>query len=113
MHGDTVSYAFTGWRRAEHWLHANDLIQWEKIHEARNRGFRYYDFGEVDTGQTGLAQYKSKWGAEARRLYRYYYPSPHGSSPSAIAVPGPLKQLYRSAPLAVSVLVGEWLYRYL
>src|SRR5207247_3297230 len=54
MLGHTVSYAFTGWRRADHSLRANDLIHWEAIQDARRQGFRSYDFGEVPGGQEGL-----------------------------------------------------------
>jgi len=37
------------------------------------RAYRWFDFGEVVENDEGLAQFKSKWGAEPQRLFRYYY----------------------------------------
>ncbi len=72
MFGQTVFYAFNGRRREDLPLRPNDVIQWRAIHEAHKDGFRYYDFGEVEQTQQGLADFKSKWGAKPTQLYRCY-----------------------------------------
>ena len=41
MYGQTVFYAFTGWRREDLSLRPNDLIQWQAIHDAWAEGYRY------------------------------------------------------------------------
>src|SRR5438034_708537 len=41
--------------------------------EACALGVRYYDFGNVRVGDQGLIQFKSKWGAEVKVIYRYSY----------------------------------------
>jgi CelD/BcsL family acetyltransferase involved in cellulose biosynthesis len=116
MLGQTVFYAFTGWRRADHSLRANDLIHWDAIQDARAQGFRYYDFGEVADGQEGLAGFKTKWGSEPRQLYRYLYPVP-GRVAFGIAESGRAPRLVRAAwprlPLRATALIGDWFYSYL
>lgn len=76
MFGQTVIYAFAGWRREDLSLRPNDAIHWQAIHDACAEGFSNYDFGEVTKDNQGLAEFKSKWGAELYWLYRYYYPTP-------------------------------------
>src|SRR5438094_166073 len=54
-------------------LRPNDAIQWRAIHDACASGYRRFDFGEVMEDDHGLAEFKSKWGTQPLRLYRYYY----------------------------------------
>ncbi len=73
--GRTVSYAFNGSSSQDFSLRPNDVIQWQAINDACEKGFELFDFGEVSEGNVALAKFKSKWGAEPTRLYRYYHPS--------------------------------------
>src|SRR5439155_16223323 len=75
-YGSTVCYAFTGRSSSDLWLRPNDAIQWTALHDACNEGFTRYDFGEVNEDDSGLADFKRKWGAEPTPLYRYYFPAP-------------------------------------
>ncbi len=114
--GHTIFHAFTGWRRSDHSLRANDLIHWQAIRDASREGFRFYDFGEVAGGQGSLAAFKSKWGGEPVPLYRYQYPAPvriqTGARPS-----GTLWRVgsaaWRRLPLAATAALGDRLYSYL
>jgi hypothetical protein len=116
--GETVYYVFNGRQRGDHdGLRPNDAIQWHAIHEACRNGFRRYDLGEVVESQTGLHAFKSKWGAEARRLNHYYYPAPEHEQvdtlemntwPRRIA-----KVTWRRLPLTATAALGDLLYRYL
>src|SRR5258708_5023388 len=74
--GATAFYAFNGSRRSELRLRPNDIIHWRAIEDFRREGFRYYDLGEVATGNLGLADFKTKWGSEEIQLCRYYHPRP-------------------------------------
>lgn len=115
MSGRTVFYAFNGWRREERPEHANDAIQWHAIRDACREGYAHYDFGEVDPHNRGLADFKTKWGAAATRLYRWYYPQPQrfdalirgASSAGGRLVPA----AWRWLPLKVTALLGDRLYR--
>lgn len=111
MFGQTVFYAFNGRHRDDLGLRPNDLIQWQAIQGAWCNGFRRYDFGEVTVEQQGLAQFKSKWGAEPRRMVRYGYPALRGPG----ALPGErfLRKAWRRLPLWATALAGDWIYGYL
>src|SRR5947209_2078950 len=63
LYGQTVSFGYGGWREEDQALRPNDVLHWRAIQDACADGFRWYDFGDVDLGNQGLARYKSKWGA--------------------------------------------------
>lgn len=115
MSGQTVFYAFNGWHRQDGPQHANDAIQWQAIHDACREGYARYDFGEVAPHNHGLAEFKTRWGAAATRLYRCYYPAPRrvdaliseASSANGRLVPA----AWRRLPLKVTAVLGDRLYR--
>src|SRR5207244_7242929 len=117
MFGRTVFYAFNGRRREDLFLRPNDIIQWHSIHDACDDGFRYYDFGEVEENQQGLAEFKAKWGADARRLHRYYYPAPPTLEADTFKSSSSARQLadavWRRLPLNVTARLGGWAYSFL
>jgi len=119
--GKTISHIFTGWRREDQGLRPNDLLHWHAIREACALGLRWYDFGNVRVGDQGLAQFKSKWGAEAKIIYRYSYPTvPVVSRDTTAASHQPTDQsrrsrarglvspLWQHLPLKVIGLMGDW-----
>jgi CelD/BcsL family acetyltransferase involved in cellulose biosynthesis len=116
MFGRTVFYAFNGSRREDLGMRPNDAILWQALHDACRAGFRSFDLGEVAEQHTGLAEFKSKWGAAARRLYRYYYPAP-SELEDAHAGAGPVLHVaqaaWRRLPLGATAHLGDWVYGYL
>jgi hypothetical protein len=116
-YGRTFTYAFTGSRRADLALHPNDLIQWTAIHEACKAGFRQYDFGEVPEDHQSLATFKSKWGADALPLYRYYFPAPQQAHTFGGARVHALRRITAAAwqrlPLSMTAFLGRRVYSYL
>lgn len=116
LFGSTVFYAFTGGSRKDLSLRPNDLIQWHAIHDAADEGFGRFDFGEVGRDDAGLADFKSKWGAVARPLYRYYYPAGGVDGRFAGGRLGTLRRpamaAWRRLPLRVTAIAGAWIYRY-
>jgi hypothetical protein len=116
MLGHTAFYAFTGWRRADHSLRANDLVQWHAIQDARGQGFRYFDFGEVAGGQQGLVAFKAKWGGQPRQLYRYLYPGPDRVETGSLESDRAhrlAKAIWQRVPLTATAMIGDWIYGYL
>jgi len=120
--GQTISYIFAGWRREDQELRPNDFLHWQAIQEACAEGFRWYDFGNVRVGDQGLIQFKSKWGTEAKAIYRYSYPAAsHGPVVSSVAhgptsVPSQPRRsvvrplihpLWQHLPLKAIELVGD------
>jgi hypothetical protein len=116
MFGQTIFYAFTGWRREDLLLRPNDAIHWRAIQDAFLDGFRYYDFGEVTKENQGLAQFKSKWGTQPTWLYRYYYPMPRELEISILKSNSPVHQLvtaiWRQMPIKATVLLSNLVHHY-
>ncbi len=112
----TVFYAFTGWRREDLSLRPNDVIQWQAIHDACAEGYRYYDFGEVEESNPGLADFKTKWGAEQKWLHRYYYPAPRELETGILESSSRTRQfasaVWRRLPIKATVLLSNWLHHY-
>jgi hypothetical protein len=115
MFGSTVFYAFNGRRLETLSLRPNDAIHWNAIQDACREGYRYYDFGEVLEDNQGLAEFKGKWGTEARRLYRYYYPTPKSvPTDESTGFVGRLAGVvWRKLPLRAISLLGDRIYSYL
>lgn len=117
MCGQTVFYAYNGRSERELALRPNDVIQWSAIREAAATGYSRYDLGEVTPSQQGLAEFKSKWGAEPRRLHRYYSPAPSPSGWDWLEQGRPLRRLGEAAwqrlPLPATARLGGLLHRLL
>jgi hypothetical protein len=112
--GQTVCYSFTGCAPTDFGLHPHDIIQLDSIRTACKQGFRWYDFGEVPDEHEELNQFKSKWGSEPQRLYRYYYPAaPDKGSPEPGRLNTAVRQIWRRLPLSATACLGDWIYRYL
>lgn len=115
MFGRTVSYAFSGMRRQYGSLRANDAIHWQAINEACQKGFHSFDFGEVPEGHDQLAKFKSKWGAQPTRLYRYFTPAPpaptSGKVDSAYNIGSLSRVIWRYLPLKLTEWMGVQIYR--
>lgn len=118
MFGRTVSYAFNGSAAQEMSLRPNDVIQWKAINEACKRGFESFDFGEVPEGHAALAKFKSKWGSEPVRLYRYYYPAmndlpSNGTVESKGRASLLAEDIWRRLPLKATAWLSDQIYSYL
>ncbi len=115
--GGTAFYAFTGGRRQDFSMHPNDLIQWHAIHEACRTGARRYDFGEVAEEHMRLVNFKTKWGAEATPLFRYYSPAPASATLPRRSSPSWIRRVtasgWRRLPLDTTARLGDWIYSYL
>jgi len=108
-YGATAFYAFNGSRRETLSLRPNDVIQWHAIHDACRRGLGRYDLGEVGTDHKMLADFKAKWGAEPRRLYRYYTRRDADSNRKA-QLPAAARSLWKWLPLSVTETLGDYIY---
>jgi CelD/BcsL family acetyltransferase involved in cellulose biosynthesis len=112
-YGSTVAYAFNGRRRDALPLRPNDLIQWQAIHDAARAGFRRYDFGEVEDDQVGLAEFKGKWGAEPKQLWRLVHPplGVAGDQRTLERARHVGRKAWRRLPLPATARVGDVVYR--
>lgn len=118
MLGETVFAGFGGGRADALRFHANDLLHWQAMHEAAAAGYRWFDLGEVEPGNDGLAYFKGKWGSERRTLVRYHVP-PIPSCDAEYRNQGTTWQrrvavgAWRRVPLPVTAFAGDRLYQLL
>lgn len=56
-------------------LHPYNAFIWKSIEDACVNGCRTYDFGRTSYDNTGLIQFKKKWGTQERGLCYSYYPA--------------------------------------
>jgi hypothetical protein len=115
-YNDTVFYSFNGRNKAGLTYHANDLIQWQAIHNACERDFTFYDMGEVSGCNDTLAQFKSKWGCESKQIYHYYYCQNNQIKCDNLDVKGGgnlLRSVWRKLPPKVTQEIGILTNRFL
>ena len=60
-------------------LHPYNAFIWQSIEDACVNGCRTYDFGRTSYDNTGLIQFKKKWGTQEIELHYSYYPASGGS----------------------------------
>jgi hypothetical protein len=115
--GSTVTYAFGASRAADFALRPNDIIMGQAINDASLAGYQFVDLGEVPEGDDDLARFKTKWGAEPVRLYRYYFPDfpddHHASDKTAGSILMLAKKVWSRLPLGMTSWLGDWIYTYL
>jgi len=56
-------------------VHPYNAFIWKSIEDACIDGYRTYDFGRTSYDNTGLIQFKKKWGTQERGLCYSYYPA--------------------------------------
>ncbi|HEX3570408.1 MAG TPA: GNAT family N-acetyltransferase [Acidobacteriaceae bacterium] len=115
--GSTVTYAFGASCAADFSVRPNDIIMGQAINDASVAGYRFVDLGEVPEGDNDLARFKSKWGAEPVRLYRYYYPDFPDAEHSSDKAPGSAlvlaRKIWSRLPLSMTSWLGHRIYTYL
>lgn len=112
--GKTMSYSFSGSGSEDFSLRPNDLLIWRAINDACEKGYRFFDLGEVPEGNEDLAKFKKKWGAEPLRMYRYYYPTSAATNDNALESEGRLNAWLNSVwthlPLWAVSWIGDQVY---
>jgi CelD/BcsL family acetyltransferase involved in cellulose biosynthesis len=108
--GRTMFHAFNGVHRQDFSLRPNDVIHWHAIHQACKESFHFLDLGEVPGLQSGLAEFKSKWGAKPVPLYRGFYPAlgnPHTGANGTSVSHTLAAKVWRFVPLQITAAVGD------
>jgi hypothetical protein len=82
------------------------LLLWKAIEDAKTHGIDEIDLGRCDIGDTGLAEFKERWGAERREMHYYRYPERKPQIPSK-------SSLVAWLPKPVLIAIGRLLYRHL
>jgi hypothetical protein len=115
--GSTVTYAFGASRASDFALRPNDIIMGQAINDASMAGCKFVDLGEVPEGDDDLARFKTKWGAEPVRLYRYYFPdfadADHSSDKTEGSALVLARKIWTHLPLGMTSWLGDQIYTYL
>ena len=85
---------------------------WHAVSEACERGFTTFDFGRSELGAHGLRRYKDRWGAVERPLVYSVVGGRAEGEASPLPGAGLVAGLIRYAPVWVTRVSGELLYRY-
>jgi CelD/BcsL family acetyltransferase involved in cellulose biosynthesis len=106
-----VTYKFGASEPAYWGLRPNNLLFWEAIREACDRGDRTLDFGRTELDNRGLREFKSGWGAREEPLvYTFAGAAPHAEAQGLLV--RALGATIRRSPAWVCRAVGEVGYRY-
>ncbi|VVB89750.1 FemAB family protein [uncultured archaeon] len=55
-------------------MHPYNAFIWNSIEDACKNGYRYYDFGRTSYDNSGLINFKKRWGTVEKKLNYSYYP---------------------------------------
>jgi len=96
-------------------LSPNDLLYWEAIKFACNKGYEYFDFGR-STVNSGTFEFKKKMGGKPVQLYYQYFLNRMRSIPRVSAHDNKYQMVidvWKKLPVTVAKVIGPKLIRYL
>jgi CelD/BcsL family acetyltransferase involved in cellulose biosynthesis len=113
--GETLRYAYGASDERFLRLGPNDLLLWQGVRWACERGFRTLDLGRTARDNEGLNAFKAGWSAVSEPLTYYYYPARAGLAATAehSLRYRLLTGVWRRLPLPLAGALGGALYRHL
>ena len=90
-------------------LYASYALFWKGIEVGLQKGFESFNLGVTGEVNTGLLDFKSRFGAETHPVYFYYYPI-GGEIPDFAKYYGEyslLKKIWRAAPAILTSGIGQ------
>jgi FemAB-related protein (PEP-CTERM system-associated) len=110
---DTVLPYYGGGIAAARNVGAYDFMYWTVLADAREKGYKIFDFGRSKVG-TGAYYYKKNWGIEPQPLY-YEYALTEGQEMPNINPLNPKYQLFimgwKLLPLSLANFLGPYIVR--
>jgi serine/alanine adding enzyme len=107
----TLTYKYSATSEAHQNLRPNHLVTWTAMQWGCENGYTAFDFGRADPADSGLCEFKRRWGAEETPLIYSYLPAAPSKKGS-----GHLQEIMEAviqrSPLWVCRAAGELLYRY-
>lgn len=113
--GSTIRYAYGASDERYLQLAPNNLLMWQAIAWACERGYQTFDLGRTACDNEGLMEFKRRWGATKEPLTYYYYPQMAGlasTSEQSLKFRA-LTTCWRRLPLQVTGPLGGHLYKHL
>ena len=115
-HREIFSAEFIGDNPEFRWLGVNRLLYWESIKSACADGYKVFSFGRTSPGNTGLMDYKGRWGTTVGDLPVFVYPRKTfkgGEKKKASFSYAVARTLLRKTPYPLYRLFGELCYRHM
>lgn len=109
--GRTLTYKYGASNPESLDLRPNNLLMWEGIRWGCENGYRVLDLGRTSLSNTGLRDFKSRWGAEETPLVYSTISTKQFSSPNE-KMERLMRTIIRNAPLWVCQASGELLYKH-
>jgi CelD/BcsL family acetyltransferase involved in cellulose biosynthesis len=107
----TLTYKYGASNELGRNLRANNLLMWFAIRWGCENGYQVFDMGKTDQANTGLRQFKSRWGAvEESLVYSILSERPHLQTEGKLQ--GVMQTVIRNSPSWVCRVTGELLYRH-
>jgi FemAB-related protein (PEP-CTERM system-associated) len=97
-------------------LGPNHLLFWEAIKMASREGLEIFDFGRTSQGNSGLMNFKKRWGTEVCDLPSFYYPKEAVEGGRAREESRGYRivgKICRNAPNFVLPHIGNFCYRHM
>ena len=111
---DQVIYKYGASDRAYWHLRANNLVMWEAISWACDKGYKTICFGRTEPENQGLRQFKAGWGAQEYLIKYYRYDLQKNAFIKAPRIINPFyKKLFSKLPIPALNMLGGILYRHM
>jgi len=113
--GSTLHYAYGASDESYLKFAPNNLLFWEAITWGSVSGYKSLDFGRTACNNSGLMEFKRRWGAIQEPMPYYYYPQTAGlaSTSESSWKYRMLTNNWRKLPLAVAGPLGGYVYKHL
>lgn len=108
---NTLTYKFGASSVDDLKLRPNNLIMWKAIQWGCENGFNILDLGRTDLSNTGLQEYKRRWGAEEKNL-TYFSSSEKPKHVDSGHLNRIMEAVIKNSPVWICQLAGELLYRH-
>lgn len=112
---DTVLAEFAGDDFVHRNLFPNQFIYWNCIKMAHQEGFKTFSFGRTHHLNTGLAQFKKRWGAQEEWMADYHYPKDgaSGNTKENTFAYRFIRKISPRLPMPLFKAMGNIIYRHL
>lgn len=107
----TLIYKYGASNLAGRNLGANQLVMWSAIRWGCENGYQLFDMGKTNNHNTGLRQFKSRWGAVEKPLI-YSLISDKKSKQFGGNLQGIMQSVIQKSPIWVCRISGELLYKH-
>lgn len=109
--GQTLTYKYGASRADGLAMRPNHIIFWNAIQWGCEHGYRIMDLGRTDLGNTGLRDFKKRWGGKETAFFYSYLPVQKRVNFSNRSMHW-MKAIIQHSPAWICRLAGEALYKY-